>query len=55
MKGQITDVNVVANPSQSNLTALAKQAIQDSPRWIPAVQNGFTVVSYKDQIVKLSL
>jgi len=55
MKGQITDVSVLLNRDRSDLEALAQQAILDGPPWIPAKQNGYTVVSYARHLVKLSL
>jgi len=55
LKGQVANIQVLSNPDDSKLSALAMQAIQDGPRWIPAVQNGHTVVCYKAQVVTLSL
>jgi hypothetical protein len=55
LKGQLVHVGVVSNTGDKQLSALAMQAIQDGPAWIPAIQNGRTVVCYKLQLIKLSL
>jgi len=55
LNGQITDLAIVANPDQSNLDALAKKALLEGPSWVPATQNGYTVVSYQRQVVMLGL
>jgi len=48
MKGQISDPEVKLNRNDSKLSELAKQAILESPLWIPATQNGRKVACYKD-------
>src|SRR6201991_693461 len=53
LNGQITDLDVVSNPNQSNLDALAKKALLEGPSWVPATQNTYPVVSYQKQTVKL--
>jgi hypothetical protein len=55
LKGQVIDIQVVSTSNPSSLSALAVKAIHDGPGWVPAVQNGREVVSYKLQVVKLSL
>lgn len=55
LKGQVVQIRVVSNPGNPQLSALAMQAIQDGPPWIPAIQNGRTVVCYKLQLLRLSL
>jgi hypothetical protein len=55
LKGQVMDVGIVSNPDGSDLTSLAIKAIQDGPQWDCATQNGYKVLCYQKQVVKLSL
>ena len=55
LKGQVCDIVVLSNSGSRDLSPLAIHAIRNSSPWIPAVQNGRKVVSYKLQKVKLEL
>jgi len=55
MKGQLTDISVIANRGGSSLADMAVQAIKESPPWKPAIQNGRNVIAYKAQVVKISV
>jgi hypothetical protein len=52
LHGQVCEVHTI-NGEDSKISRLALQAIQMGPPWIPATQNGYTVVSYQTQMVKL--
>ena len=41
--------------ASNELTRLAVEAIEEAPAWLPAHQNGRTVISYKKQVVILGL
>lgn len=51
LKGQVTDFNIISNTGDRKLALLAEQAIQNSPPWIPAVQNGRKVICRMSQHV----
>jgi len=53
-EGKVTNVQV-AKPVDPLLDAAAIQLIQSSPDWIPAVQNGRKVSSYKKQPIVFQL
>ncbi len=55
LHGQITDPRILLNYNNSDLGQLAMEAIQNSPAWIPATQNGYKVVAYKYLDIVLSL
>lgn len=54
-KGQLRDVHIVSNPSQSTLERDLLQAIRDSAPWVPGIQNGHKVMAYSTQVVNLSI
>lgn len=49
--GNVSDVQVVSGPEAGGLREEAIRVIQRSGKWIPAIQNGRTVKSYKKQPV----
>ena len=53
-EGKVTDVSVV-NPIDPLLDAAAIELIKSSPDWIPAMQNGKKVKSYKKQPIVFQL
>jgi hypothetical protein len=55
LRGQITDLRILMNYNNSDLSPLAMEVIHNSPAWIPATQNGYKVVAYKYMDIVLSL
>lgn len=55
VKGQLTDIQLVSNADRSKLADALMLYIQQGPNWIPATQNGRTVVCYKMVRAKLSI
>jgi periplasmic protein TonB len=45
--GTVCDIEAVSGPEE--LRAAAVEALKKTPRWIPAIQNGKNVKSYKKQ------
>lgn len=52
--GKVSDVKALTNPG-TKLAEIAVKAIQNGPNWIPAVNNGKTVKSYRKQPVTFRL
>jgi len=52
--GNIHEVELI-NEGNKKLSRLAMQAIIQSPRWIPAAQNGRSVVCYHKQVIEMLL
>jgi len=53
LKGQVTDIEIIAGPENAKMRALAIQAIREAPLWTPAWQNGRQVVCYHKVKVRL--
>ena len=49
--GNVSDVEAISGPDQDGLREEAVRVIKKSGKWIPAVQNGRNVKSYKQQPV----
>jgi protein TonB len=49
--GNVSDVEALSGPDQDGLREEAVRVIRKSGKWIPAVQNGRNVKSYKQQPV----
>jgi len=54
-EGNVSDVAAVSGPEQGGLREEAVRVIKRSGKWIPAVQNGRQVKSYKKQPVGFKL
>jgi protein TonB len=53
--GNVSDVHAISGPEQGGLRQEAIRVIKQSGKWIPAVQNGRQVKSYKKQPVVFKL
>ncbi len=49
-EGKVSDINAL-NMKRSVLAKIAVKAIANGPKWIPAMQNGRPVKSYKEQSI----
>lgn len=54
-EGDVSDVETVSGPDQGGLREEAIRVIRQSGKWIPAIQNGRKVKSYKKQPVIFKL
>jgi len=54
-EGNVSDVQVVSGPEQGGLREEAIRVIRKSGTWIPAIQNGRKVKSYKQQPIIFEL
>ncbi|HEV2483036.1 MAG TPA: TonB family protein [Puia sp.] len=54
-EGNVSDVEAVSGPEAGGLREEAMRVIRQSGKWIPAIQNGRTVKSYKKQPVIFKL
>jgi protein TonB len=54
-EGAVSDVEAVSGPEMGGLRQEAIRVIQHSGKWIPAIQNGRNVKSYKKQPVQFKL
>ncbi len=50
-EGNVSDVEAISGPDQDGLREEAVRVIKKSGKWVPAVQNGRNVKSYKQQPV----
>lgn len=55
MHGEVRYVQIIRSSGGSKVNELAIKAINDGPDWIPATQNGYTVLSYRKQTIILDL
>lgn len=53
-KGKVSEVKALTNPG-TKLAQVAVEAIKNGPDWIPAVNNGHNVSSYRKQPVTFRL
>ena len=53
--GNVSDVEAISGPTTGGLREEAVRVIKKSGRWVPAVQNGRNVKSYKQQPVTFKL
>jgi protein TonB len=54
-EGNVSDVQAISGPAEGGLREEAMRVIRKSGRWIPAIQNGRQVKSYKKQPVVFKL
>jgi len=54
-EGNVSDVQAISGPAEGGLREEAVRVIRKSGRWIPAIQNGRQVKSYKKQPVVFKL
>jgi protein TonB len=54
-EGNVSDVNAIGGPESGGLREEAVRVIKKSGKWIPAVQNGRQVKSYKKQPIVFKL
>jgi hypothetical protein len=52
--GQVSDIRMAQDGTDSKLSSLAFECIKTGPAWLPAVQNGRPVPCYQIQVIKLS-
>jgi len=48
-QGNVSDVEIISGPEQGGLREEAMRVIRKSGKWVPAIQNGASVKSYKRQ------
>jgi protein TonB len=54
-EGNVSDVHAISGPEQGGLRQEAERVIKKSGKWVPAIQNGRSVKSYKSQSVTFQL
>lgn len=54
-EGNVSDVEVVSGPEQGGLREEAVRVIKRSGKWVPALQNGRNVKSYKQQPITFQM
>ncbi len=54
-EGIVSDVHAISGPEQGGLRQEAERVIKKSGKWVPAIQNGRSVKSYKSQSVTFQL
>ena len=50
-KGKLSDVEAISGPKKGGLREEAVRVVKQSGKWLPAVQNGRAVKSYKQQSI----